>query len=154
MLSRLGIKFSGSNIVDGIARVIDNTGLLGRWYELNAEPYTICDTAHNEDGIREVVAQLESIDYKHLHIVLGMVNDKDVTAVLGLLPQDAKYYFCKASIPRALESKELASKARQQGLIGDVYETVMNAFEAARRAAEPSDMIYVGGSTFVVAEVL
>ena len=108
----------------------------------------------NIDGLTEVVRQLEQCHYKQLHFVIGMVNDKDVDSVLRILPGNAHYYFCKASIPRAMPEQILAEKATQAGLIGQCYPTVEEAYTAARQKAESEDMIYIGGSTFVVAEVV
>jgi len=153
-LQKSGLTLSTANIRNGIARTVQNTGLLGRWQELNQHPYTVCDTGHNIDGITEIVAQLATCHYRKLHFVMGMVNDKDADSVLHILPKEAVYYFCKASIPRALDEQQLAQKARQQGLHGTTYPTVAAAYQAARQAACPEDMIYIGGSTFVVAEVL
>lgn len=153
-LRHSGLHISDRNIRDGIAKTIRNTGLFGRWQQLNAAPYTICDTGHNIDGISEIVAQLKTCKYDKLHFVIGMVSDKDVTSVLSILPKEACYYFCKASIPRAMNEHVLAEKAKAAGLTGCAYPTVAEAYEAARKNATPQDMIYIGGSTFVVAEVI
>lgn len=153
-LREKGLCLSNTNIRNGIAKVVHNTGLYGRWQQLATHPYTICDTGHNIDGIREITDQLKTCRYEHLHFVIGMVNDKDVSGVLSLLPKDATYYFCKASIPRAMPEAELAEKARTAGLQGKTYPTVDEAYAAARKAAKENDMIYIGGSTFVVAEVI
>ncbi len=142
------------HIRKGIANVIRNTGLHGRWEKLADSPLTVCDTGHNPDGLTEVVAQLRTCNYRRLHFVIGMVHDKDVSGVLRILPQDATYYFCKASIPRAMNEQTLAEKARECGLQGAAYPTVSEAYAAARKNAAPQDMIYIGGSTFVVAEVI
>ena len=150
--SRLNI--SDQNIADGIANTIRNTGLLGRWQELSHTPYTVCDTGHNIDGLTEIVAQLKTCKFEKLHFIIGMVNDKDVDSVLHILPQDAIYYFCKASIPRAMDERVLAEKARKNNLHGETFPTVAEAYQAAREAAGDQDMIYIGGSTFVVAEVI
>ena len=149
-----GISVTDAHIRQGIERVITNTGLLGRWQILTRTPLTVCDTGHNIDGLTEVVRQLEQCHYKQLHFVIGMVNDKDVDSVLRILPGNAHYYFCKASIPRAMPEQILAEKATQAGLIGQCYPTVEEAYTAARQKAESEDMIYIGGSTFVVAEVV
>ena len=149
-----GLAIREEHIRNGIGKVIRNTGLHGRWEKLADSPFTICDTGHNLDGLTEVVAQLRSCSYRHLHFVIGMVNDKDVNSVLRILPQDATYYFCKASIPRAMSEETLAEKARECGLQGATYPTVSEAYAAARRNAAPQDMIYIGGSTFVVAEII
>jgi dihydrofolate synthase / folylpolyglutamate synthase len=139
---------------NGLEKVTKNTGLLGRWQVLNAKPLIICDTAHNEGGIREVVAQLKMTPRKKLHIVIGMVNDKDINSVLRLLPTDARYYFTKASIPRALDEKQLMKQASYFNLKGKSYPSVKQAFETARKKSDPDDLIIILGSTFVVAEVL
>lgn len=153
-LRNSGLSISDTNIRNGIAKVVHNTGLFGRWQQLSQSPHTICDTGHNIDGLTEIAAQLKDCKYEKLHFVIGMVNDKDVTSVLNILPQDALYYFCKASIPRAMNEKILAEKAIEAGLHGNTYPTVAEAYAAARRQAKDSDMIYIGGSTFVVAEVI
>ena len=149
-----GLQISDRNIRDGIAKAIRNTGLLGRWQQLATAPYTICDTGHNIDGLTEIVAQLKTCKYDKLHIVIGMVSDKDVSSVLSILPKEARYYFCKASIPRAMDEHLLAEKAKTAGLSGNIYSTVTQAYEAAKQNASPQDMIYIGCSTFVVAEVI
>lgn len=153
-LQSSGLAIYEQDIRNGIARVVRNTGLHGRWEQLNDRPYTICDTGHNVDGLTEITDQLRSCTYRRLHVVLGMVNDKDVDSVLRILPREALYYFCKASIPRALDEKQLAGKAAAHGLRGDSYPTVAEAYAAARKHAGTEDMIYIGGSTFVVAEVI
>lgn len=149
-----GLAIYEQDIRNGIARVVSNTGLHGRWEKLGDRPYTICDTGHNIDGITEITAQLRTCKYRKLHFVIGMVNDKDTDGVLNILPSDAAYYFCKAGIPRAMDENTLATKARNHGLQGETYPTVAEAYAAARQAAYPEDMIYIGGSTFVVAEVI
>ena len=148
------LHISDQNIYNGIANTIRNTGLLGRWQELSQTPYTVCDTGHNIDGLTEIVAQLKTCTYEKLHFVIGMVNDKDVDSVLHILPKNAIYYFCKASIPRAMDEKTLAEKARANHLHGETFPTVAAAYQAARETASNRDMIYIGGSTFVVAEVI
>ena len=145
---------SDQQVRQGIERVVTNTGLFGRWQTLSNQPLTICDTGHNIDGLTEITQQLKQCRYRKLHFVIGMVSDKDIDSVLHILPQDAVYYFCKASIPRAMPEQQLAQKARQAGLQGEYYPTVAAAYEAARQAASSEDMIYIGGSTFVVAEVI
>lgn len=154
LLQSCGLALYEQDIRQGIARVIPNTGLHGRWEQLAERPYTICDTGHNVDGISEIRAQLASCTYNKLHFVIGMVNDKDVDSVLSLLPKNALYYFCKASIPRAMNERLLAQKAYAHGLSGNIYPTVAEAYAEARAAAATEDMIYIGGSTFVVAEVI
>lgn len=153
-LQKSGLAIDGQAIRDGIAKVVRNTGLHGRWEKLADTPLTICDTGHNLDGLTETTAQLRSCTYRRLHFVIGMVNDKDISGVLRILPRDATYYFCKASIPRALDEQSLAEKARGFGLQGMTYPTVQAAYAAARQNATSQDMIYIGGSTYVVAEVI
>lgn len=148
------LSVTDEHIRRGITKTITNTGLYGRWQTLAENPLTVCDTGHNIDGITEITEQLKNCRYRHLHFVIGMVNDKDIESVLHILPPEATYYFCKASIPRALNEEILAEKARKAGLQGNCYPTVAEAYEAARKAAAPQDMIYIGGSTFVVAEVI
>ncbi|MBP7496291.1 MAG: bifunctional folylpolyglutamate synthase/dihydrofolate synthase [Bacteroidales bacterium] len=141
-------------VKEGFKEVINNTGLRGRWEILNKKPLTICDVAHNEAGIREVFLQVKTLKYKRLHIVFGMVNDKNHKAVLDLLPRDAEYYFCRADIPRAMEAKRLAALCLESGLKGASYSSVSMAFEAARKAASIEDLILVCGSVFVVGEII
>lgn len=148
------LHFTDQQLQQGIAKVVTNTGLYGRWQTLAEHPLTVCDTGHNIDGITEITQQLKTCRYRRLHFVIGMVNDKDIDSILQILPSDATYYFCKASIPRALNEEILAAKARKTGLQGNCYPTVAEAYTAARQAASPEDMIYIGGSTFVVAEVI
>lgn len=153
-LQNSGLEIKTEHIRNGIAKVITNTGLLGRWQQLGDKPYTICDTGHNIDGITEIVAQLSTCKFDELHFVIGMVNDKDIDSVLKVLPKNAFYYFCKASIPRAMPEEILAEKARANGLHGNTYPTVAEAYAAALKTATRNDMIYIGGSTFIVAEVV
>lgn len=154
VLKEQGLSLPDRSIHEGIAHTIQNTGLLGRWQELKEHPYTVCDTGHNIDGLTEVVTQINACKYEKLHFVIGMVNDKDVDSVLHILPKNAIYYFCKASIPRAMDENILAEKARSIGLTGETFPTVEAAYQAAQKAASLRDMIYIGGSTFVVAEIV
>ena len=137
----------------GLANVSEQTGLKGRWQILQTQPLTIADTGHNEAGILEVVNQLKKHTYSQLWLVIGMVNDKDISKVLDLLPKDATYIFCQASIPRAMDVDILASKALEKGLMGQVIPKVADAIEFARKNAGADDLIFIGGSTFVVAEI-
>ena len=134
--------------------VLKNTGLRGRWEMLQEKPLCICDTGHNEAGIRYIVKQLLDTPHRRLPMVIGVVSDKDVDHILALLPKDALYYFTKASIPRALPEDELAEKAAAYALKGATYPTVLQAKEAALQAATDDDLVFVGGSNFVVAEIL
>jgi dihydrofolate synthase / folylpolyglutamate synthase len=147
-------KVSGENITDGIRNVIINTGLRGRWQILSAKPLTICDTGHNMEGLKYVMAQIKQINKSALHIVLGFVNDKDLGSVLPLFPADAYYYFTRASVPRALNESVLAAEAAKYGLAGHSFPSVAAALSSARSKASASDLIFIGGSTFVVAEVV
>jgi dihydrofolate synthase/folylpolyglutamate synthase len=154
VLVEKGWQISKQNIYDGLANTAKSTGLMGRWQIVGNNPLTICDTGHNEDGIKMVVNQIKNTVYKTLHFVFGVVADKNQDAILQLLPKDAVYYFTRADIPRAMNEKELAIKAAGFGLKGGSYSSVLKAFNAAKLNAEKSDIIFIGGSTFVVAEIL
>lgn len=147
-------KVSDINLKEGLSRVVQNTGLQGRWQILQQTPKIICDTAHNAAGLKYAMKQLSQELFEHLHIVFGVVNDKDVDAILHLLPKNATYYFCKPNIPRGLEAEKLKNVFLKNGFQGMDYESVGEALVAAKQAASPSDVIYVGGSTFVVAEII
>lgn len=154
VLRQQHFSISDHQLRDGIRHVIRNTALMGRWQTLSLKPLTIADIGHNAAGIRELTAQLRMVKYDHLHFVMGVVSDKDVTAMLQLLPKDATYYFCKAAIPRALDAGLLAEKAHSAGLKGLTYASVKQALETARTTARANDLVVVGGSAFVVAEVV
>ncbi len=139
---------------NGIEKVVSQTGLKGRWQILNKKPLTICDTGHNEAGIRQVVKQLKKLTYQHLYIVFGVVNDKDLSKILALLPTEAYYYFCKPNIMRGLDAFILQQQADNYGLQGEVIPEVLTAYQTAQRRATEDDVIFIGGSTFVVAEIL
>ena len=147
-------KISNQEINDGIKNVNQNTGLRGRWETLSKNPKIICDTGHNVDGISNIINQLKQIKFNKLHIVFGTVNDKKINDILNLLPKDAKYYFCKAKIDRALNSDKLKSIANEYKLIGESFESVEKALLNAKNNAKKEDLIFIGGSTFVVAEVI
>ena len=153
-LAALGWKIDNDQIAQGFTQVVESTGLLGRWQKLNEKPLVIADVAHNEDGIRVVLEQLQKIPHAQLHFVLGLVGDKDVSRVLKLLPINAIYYFCKADIPRGLDAQLLQQQASEFQLIGKFYSSVKQAYEAALRDAHDNDLVFVGGSVFTVAEVL
>lgn len=146
-------EISDANILEGLANTTTLTGLKGRWQILSKKPLTLCDTGHNEGGIRLIVEQLERLPYGQLHIIIGTVNDKDLTKILSLLPKNAFYYFCQANIPRALPAGALAQQAATFGLQGSVIPNVNEALADARKNAAPEDVIFIGGSTFVVAEL-
>jgi len=147
-------KISLKNIKSGLINVIKNTGLQGRWQQLKTNPKVICDTAHNSHGLKIVLNQIKKEKFEQLHIVLGVVNDKDLDEILPLFPKKAKYYFCKPNISRGLDALILQQKAKDFKLIGKVYNSVSNAYQEAINKSSENDFIYIGGSTFVVAEVL
>ncbi len=151
--SQSAFEFSDETLKNGLLNVVKNTGLLGRWQTLQEEPRLICDTGHNKEGIAEIVQQLSKTSYNMLHFVWGMVDDKNVTEVLKLLPH-AKYYFTQASIPRALEVEKLVKVANALQMTGEANKSVEIAVESALRNANTDDLIFVGGSTFVVADLL
>ena len=154
VLAALGWNVNEEHIAQGFDRVVELTGLLGRWQKLNDTPLTIADVAHNEDGIRTVLAQIQQTPHKRLHFVLGGVGDKDVSRVLKLLPPTATYYFCKADIPRGLDAQELKKQAFEFQLIGETFVSVQRAYDAAVLCAAEDDLVFIGGSIFTVAEVL
>lgn len=147
-------KITSENIRAGLLNVIQNTGLRGRWQQLRVHPTVICDTAHNKNGLEIVLNQVQQEEFKTLHIVLGVVNDKDLAEILPIFPIKATYYFCKPNIPRGLNAVTLQQKAAHFGLTGLVYNSVSEAYAKAVENSSKSDFIYIGGSTFVVAEVL
>jgi dihydrofolate synthase / folylpolyglutamate synthase len=153
-LIRLGYDIRKGHIIKGINDVIKQTGLAGRYQILGQKPLRICDTAHNPDGIRFVMNQLKNESCQKLHFVLGVVGDKDIGEMMKMLPVDAVYYFCKADIPRGLDAETLKEKAQAFKLKGGVYGSVREAYNEALRQANEQDLIFVGGSTFTVAEVI
>jgi dihydrofolate synthase/folylpolyglutamate synthase len=148
------LSVSETDIKNGFLNVIKNTGLKGRWQQLGENPTVICDTAHNVHGLKIVLNQLNKQKFEKLHIVLGLVNDKNLTEIMPLFPENAIYYFCKPDISRGLDQLILKEKAAEFNLIGQTYISVSNAYQAAKENAGNNDFIYVGGSTFVVAEIL
>ncbi|HNV30190.1 MAG TPA: folylpolyglutamate synthase/dihydrofolate synthase family protein [Cyclobacteriaceae bacterium] len=148
-----GFSISNDQVTRGLKNTTTLTGLKGRWQKLGENPLMICDTGHNEAGIKEILSQITEIRFNKLHWVLGMVKDKDVSTILHLLPKDANYYFCQASIPRAMPASELRVKAEQAGLQGVTINDVNAAIKEARKNSASSDLILIGGSTFVVAEI-
>lgn len=149
-----GYNIKDKHVHEGIAKVYSLTGLMGRWQRLGNEPLAICDTGHNIGGMQYIVGQFASTPHERLHFVIGMVNDKDIDSVLGILPKDAEYYFTQASVQRALSAESLAIKAGKVGLKGVVITDVKEAYRKARQNATKDDLIFVGGSTFVVADLL
>lgn len=146
-------KISTEQLKEGLLHVVKNTGLQGRWQQLGENPKIICDTAHNKHGLLVVMNQLKNEKFENLHIVLGVVNDKDLDSILPLFPKEAKYYFCRPDSSRGLSTEILQSEAKKHDLIGEKYDSVEIAFAEAKKNASENDFIYVGGSTFVVAEL-
>jgi len=153
-LRKTGFNISDEAVREGLQNTAGITGLQGRWQTLGEHPLIIADTGHNIAGITEVLENIAATPHAHLHIVIGMLKDKDVNSVLQLLPSSASYYFCQPALLRAMPVQELAEKAKNHGLNGEVFETVSSALSAAKLSANPEDLIFVGGSTFVVAEVV
>ena len=147
-------KVSDENIKKGLLKVVEHTGLKGRWQILQERPKIICDTAHNREGLEYIVAQLKDENYDQLHMVFGVVNDKDMNSIFPVLPKKAIYYFCKPNIPRGQNADELQHIFMGQGFSGKSYSSVESALNAAKNQATKRDLIYVGGSTFVVAEII
>jgi dihydrofolate synthase/folylpolyglutamate synthase len=153
-MRKVGFLINEQHLRDGLSFVKKNTGLLGRWQILNKQPLTICDTGHNINGIAYVLEQISQQNFEHLHFVIGMVKDKDIVKILALLPVNATYYFTKANIPRALSELDLQAQASNFQLKGKTYPSVKEAIAAANNAASKNDLIFIGGSTFVVAEAI
>ncbi len=149
-----GWNFDEKHIQKGLSRVRKNTGLRGRMEQLAEQPLTLCDVGHNEAGIRQVLAQLSQFESRHLHFVWGMVSDKDHAKVLAMLPKEASYYWVCPAIPRGLPVEDMKAKATEAGLAGEAWPTVAKGVEAARAAAGPGEVVFIGGSTFVVADAL
>ena len=147
-------NINNKNIAAGFANVCRLTGFMGRWQKISNTPRTVCDAGHNIGGIEYITRQLAAVQCSTLRIVFGMVSDKDINTVLSMMPTTAKYYFTNACIKRAMPAEELCEKASKHGLIGESYPTVAAALSAARADAEPSDFIFVGGSCFIVADLL
>ena len=154
LLKEAGYRIDEQHVRQGFAHVVELTGLMGRWQKLQDAPTLVCDTGHNVGGITYIAEQLRQQTYHKLHIVIGMVNDKDIRGVLALLPQEASYYFTRASVKRALPAEDLASLAAEAGLQGQCYPDVPSAIRAAQEKSLPKDFIFVGGSSFIVADLL
>lgn len=154
LLQQQSFIVTEKDIRAGIAKVIVQTDLQGRWQILGRNPLIVADTGHNEAGLKEVVKQLAITPHKKLHFVIGVVNDKDISKILKVLPAKAIYYFCKAELPRALNEKELEVQAKKAGLKGKSYASVYDALKAAKKNVTKEDLIFIGGSTFTVAEVV
>lgn len=154
LLQKQSFIVTEKDIRSGLAKVIEQTDLQGRWQILSRNPLIVADTGHNEAGLKEVVKQLSITPHKKLHFVIGVVNDKDLSKILTILPAKAIYYFCKAELPRALDEKELEAQAKKAGLKGKSFPSVYDALKAAKKNATKEDLIFIGGSTFTVAEVV
>ena len=154
VLRKGGWKINTEAIIHGLNKVQSNTGLRGRWEILGNEPKIICDTAHNAEGLKLVLQQLQKENFTRLHIVLGVVNDKDLKSILPLFPKDADYYFAKPDVPRGMPAEFLRKESLKFGLNGNVYSSISEAYAIARERAGTKDLIYIGGSNFTVAEVL
>ncbi|WP_339865153.1 folylpolyglutamate synthase/dihydrofolate synthase family protein [uncultured Algoriphagus sp.] len=152
-MRQMGWNLPTGAVLEGLKNVTELTGLKGRWQMLSSNPTVICDTGHNEAGFREILSQLETYSFEKLWLVLGMVQDKDISKVLSMLPKSANYVFCEAKLPRALPADQLADKAVSAGLKGEVIPGINKALAFARKNAAEDDLIFVGGSTFVVAEI-
>lgn len=153
-LIELGYNIDETNIKNGFRNVCHLTGLMGRWQKLEENPTIICDTGHNIGGMKYIVEQLSRMKYDKLHIIIGMVNDKDISGVISLLPKNAKYYFTQASVKRALPAEQVKEIANNHGLKGEAYSSVEKALTIAKNNAKENDLIFIGGSTFIVADLI
>lgn len=153
-LRKIGYRISDKHVYAALKEVKTLTGLQGRWQQLGTNPTVICDTGHNVAGIQEILQNINQTPHQHLHMVIGFVKDKDISSILAMLPKDAIYYFTEPQLERALPAAELAERSAEFGLQGQTIINVLDALETAKTGAAQSDLIFVGGSTFVVAEVL
>ena len=153
-IREIGYDISDKHIEAGFNKIIENTGLRGRWQVISKNPLAICDTAHNKEGLQLVFNQLMSLEFDKLHIVFGSVKDKDLNAIIPMLPVNANYYFCKPNVMRGLDADELKNEFLAFNIDGQVYSSVKEAFDTAKQQASTNDLIFVGGSTFVVAEII
>lgn len=147
-------EITDDEVKKGLLNVVKSTGLLGRWQQIHSNPKVICDTAHNSHGLKIVLSQIQKEKFNNLHFVLGVVNDKDLEDILPLFPKNAKYFFSKPNVPRGLDASILKESAEVYGLIGDVYNSISEAYKEALSVSSKNDFIYIGGSTFVVAEIV
>ena len=153
-LRKLGYSIPDNAIYSGLKNVKKLTGLQGRWQTIAKKPLTICDTGHNKAGITEVIQNINNTKHKNLHFVIGMIKDKDISGVLAILPKNAIYYFCQPNLERALTSIELCNQAKEFNLKGKTFSTVADAYANAKLNAQEKDLIFIGGSTFIIAEIL
>jgi dihydrofolate synthase/folylpolyglutamate synthase len=154
LLRKQGVAIQEDDLLRGLQRITDNTGLKGRWQELSKSPKVICDVGHNVDGVKQLVNQLLRLDYANVRVVWGMSEDKKVEEILSLLPLKYEYYWCEANNPRALNASYLDKLAKNRGLQGQSYDSVSKAYNQALSELKDDEMIFVGGSVFVVAEVI
>ena len=154
IIKEAGYNPDEASIRQGLKNVSKTTGLAGRWQVVDHDPLTVCDNAHNADGIREVIQQINNTAFRNLHIIMGVVKEKKLDDILKLLPSEATYYFTKPSVPRALDENILQEKANDFNLQGKTFITVEEAYKTARQNAHHQDFIFIGGSTFVVADFL
>ncbi len=149
-----GFEIASIDVYNGLKKVIPNTGLYGRWQIMNRDPLVICDTAHNLEGFKSVMLQIRNTPYKNLHMVIGFVKEKKIEDFLGIFPEKAIYYFTRPDIPRGLDENIILEKSKAYNLKGKIYESVEKAYMAAVSSAVKDDMIFIGGSTYVVADFL
>jgi dihydrofolate synthase/folylpolyglutamate synthase len=154
LLRENGFEIADIDIYNGLKKVITNTGLYGRWQVMGHNPRIVCDTAHNFEGFKPVISQIKNTPYKNLHMIIGFVKEKKIDDFLDVFPRDAVYYFTKPDIPRGLDENIIMEKAGKYNLQGKTYKSVCEAFHAARSSATGDDMIFIGGSTYVVADFL
>ena len=147
-------KIDEKDIKKGLNNIVKNTSFLGRWQIISNEPLIICDTAHNIDGLNAVVNQINKIQFNNLHFIIGLVNDKNIDSVLSILPKNAYYYFCQADVPRAMNKTDLQTESKKFNLKGEIFPSVKKALNQAKKKSKRNDLIFVGGSTFVVAEII
>lgn len=154
ILRKIGLNLKKKHFRSGLKNVIGNTSLIGRWEVIGNSPRIICDVAHNNEGLKLVFRQLQSLSYRKLHIIFGVNNDKNLQELFSILPVNAEFYFCSANVPRAMEAMQLSDAANERGISNQVFKTVAEAFKAALKHADPKeDLVFAGGSTFVVAEI-
>ena len=154
ILNERSLKINNNHIETGLKNVLKNTGLMGRWQILNKNPMIICDTAHNEAALREVISQIKSLDYLNLHLIIGFTNDKNLNKIAKLFPEDSKYYFVQPNIERARKSKEVRDIFKYNNRFGDHFESIKETISYVKGISNKNDLIFIGGSTFVVAEAL
>jgi len=154
ILKERSLKINNNHIETGLKNVLKNTGLMGRWQILNKNPMIICDTAHNEAALREVISQIKSLDYLNLHLIIGFTNDKNLNKIAKLFPEDSKYYFVQPNIERARKSKEVRDIFKSNNRYGDHFESIKETISYVKGISNKNDLIFIGGSTFVVAEAL